>query len=33
MTMVIRFVFKGDTKLYPQLLLDEALCEECKNEI
>ena len=33
MTMVIRFVFKEDGKLYPQLLLNEALCEECKNEI
>ena len=32
MTIVIRFVFKEDGKLYPQLLLNEALCKECKNE-
>ena len=31
--MVIRFVFKEDDKLYPSLLLDDHLCEECKNEI
>ena len=33
MTIIIRFVFKEDDKLYPQILLDETLYEECKNEI
>ena len=28
--MVVRFIFKEDRKLYPQLLLNEALCKECK---
>ena len=28
--MVTRFVFKEDGKSYPQLLLDEALCENVK---
>ena len=27
MTIIIRSVFEEDRKLYPQVLLDDALCE------
>ena len=32
-TIIIKFVFKEDGKLYPRILLDETSYKECKNEI
>ena len=33
MTIIIRSVFEEGGKLYPQIFLDDALYEECKNQI
>ena len=32
MTIIIRSVFEEGGKLYPQVFLDDALYEECKNQ-
>ena len=32
-TIIIRSVFEEGGKLYPQIFLDDALYEECKNQI